>query len=83
MFVPVAVNQTYGFFTRGSVIGGESCVLRRSSIKWPFSLPRRCSATSSQKSPCDGFLYSSRQPVEDDHGLREGLDNGAQSPLAP
>jgi hypothetical protein len=31
-----AVNQTYGFFTRGSVIGGESCVLWRSSIKWPF-----------------------------------------------
>ena len=33
-----AFNQTYGFFTLGSVIGSESCMLRRASIKWPFSL---------------------------------------------
>ena len=31
-----AVHQTYGFFTRGSVIGGESHVLRN---KRPFLLP--------------------------------------------
>ena len=33
-----AVTQNHGFFIRGSVIGGESCVFRRSSIKWPFNL---------------------------------------------
>jgi hypothetical protein len=36
-------------------------------------------ATSSQKTHCDGFLYSSGQPVEDDHRLCEGFDNGAKS----
>ena len=42
-------------------------------------------ATSSQKTHCDGFLYSSGQPVEDDHqldryalDLRDGLANLAQ-----
>jgi hypothetical protein len=39
-------------------------------------------ATSSQKTRCDGFLYSSTQPVEDDHRLCEGFDDGAKSRLA-
>jgi len=34
-------------------------------------------ATSSQKTHCDGFLYSSGYPVEDDHRLCEGFDDGA------
>jgi hypothetical protein len=36
-------------------------------------------ATSSQKTHCDGFLYSSGQPVEDDHRLCKGFDEGAES----
>jgi hypothetical protein len=39
-------------------------------------------ATSSQKTHCDGFLYSSGQPVEDHCGLWEGFNNGAESRLA-
>jgi hypothetical protein len=39
-------------------------------------------ATSSQKTHWDGFLYSSGQPVEEDHRLCEGFDDGAKSRLA-
>jgi hypothetical protein len=41
-----------------------------------------CIATSSQNTRSDGFLYSSTQPVEDDHRLCEGFDDGAKSRLA-
>ena len=44
-----AVTQTHGFFIRGSVSGGESCVLRRSSIKRPFCLLLRSAHEQSAK----------------------------------
>jgi hypothetical protein len=52
----------------------------KENVRFLYSAGRL--ATSSQKIHCDGFLYSSGQPVEDDHRLCEGFEDGAKSRLA-
>ena len=75
-----ALTQTHEFFICGSFIGGESISSRASAVinqtAVLFTMPVGL-ATSSQKTHCDGFLYSSGQPVQDDHRLTAAIPPGA------